>query len=227
MTELNWTAIGLLSELKYLNFREGYMLSGNVTDHTCNLTQLLFLDFQLTSIESLPDCIGTDLQQLGSLSLRGTSKLSYITPKIFTELPNLVMVTAFWSIINTSSIPTDDGWKTNNLKSVFLQTTATSGPGACLNMDELNEAQIEFINYYHACDNPCEGNVLHQKCSAYNWGDGKCNDHCCDYDGGDCHQLCPCNVSLWFNDRCDPECNISLCAYDFGSCIMILPVNMY
>ena len=61
-----------------------------------------------------------------------------------------------------------------------------------------------------------------QLCSKHIWQDGKCDDRCnseyCYYDGGDCKQLCDCDLDLWFNDKCDQSCNNTQCNYDFYTC---------
>ena len=48
---------------------------------------------------------------------------------------------------------------------------------------------------------------------------GQCNTHDCNWDGGDCNQLCQCDTDLWLNDKCDENCNTTDCIYDFYDCV--------
>lgn len=102
---------------------------------------------------------------------------------------------------------------------VWFFFEASTADGICDNVDNLSNQTQYFINYFGACDRPCEG----YGCSTYNWGNGICDTYCfsneCGYDNGDCSQLCLCDESLWGDGNCDNECNNYKCDYDFGDCL--------
>ena len=92
------------------------------------------------------------------------------------------------------------------------------------NSSELAESSLlQFIVKFNPCFSPCDTIEDNYFCTAENWQDGICQDRCnndiCNYDGGDCNQLCECDIEFLLNDECDPECNTSSCSYDMYNCL--------
>eukprot|EP01083_Nonionella_stella_P003041 8659_1 len=214
---VQWKSIGQLTSLKYLDLRESHrFVSGKISESICNLAQLKYLNIETNLISRVPDCIA-DLTDLYGVNLRGLPNLNYITPRLF-ELPNIVSIIGYYGGFNASSIPAE--WATS-LTTVFFQETPL-----CDEVDTMTPLQLAFMDQFDPCYKPCgDAQGLHAWCATYDWGDGICQPECCNYDGGDCHQTCPCDRSLWFNDRCDLECNNTLCAYDFGDCVPQMQMN--
>eukprot|EP01083_Nonionella_stella_P077549 211819_1 len=210
---VDWDSIGQLTYLKYLNMQEsGQYLSGPISDSICHLKELKYLDIETNLISRIPECIA-DLKELYAINLRGLPNVEYITPDLF-RLPHIVSIIAYYGSFNTSSIPADGDWSAS-LETVFLQQTPL-----CNQVDQMTSLQMEFMDAFDPCYKPCgESEGMHGWCATYDWGNGNCESECCNYDGGDCHQTCPCERSLWFNDQCDLECNNTLCAFDFGDCL--------
>ena len=107
---------------------------------------------------------------------------------------------------------------------VYLQQLTTITDGICSNLDKLDNATLKFINHFDACYQQCN---MTDDCTEDSLGNGVCDTGCnkveCNYDNGDCNQLCTfeCNMTLWFNDVCDISCNTSVCNYDFYQCLNI------
>ena len=89
----------------------------------------------------------------------------------------------------------------------------------------------EFLNDTNACYEVCDDNTVNRfECAPFEWQNGVCNEECnvedCNFDGGDCNQLCETesqgncySFGLFANGICDNECNISSCDYDKYECI--------
>ena len=88
----------------------------------------------------------------------------------------------------------------------------------------------DFLNATGACEDSCDFDSLAKLlCSPFDWQNGVCNQECnlgdCDFDGGDCNQLCQyyapdCySFGLFENGICDVECNTTYCNYDNYQCV--------
>ena len=88
-------------------------------------------------------------------------------------------------------------------------------------VDNDDSRLLEFIQTFDPCAATCLAVSI--SCSADSWQNGVCSGECdreeCDYDGGDCNQLCDCDYGKWFNNKCDIECNTTQCHWDFDQCI--------
>ena len=84
---------------------------------------------------------------------------------------------------------------------------------------------FQFLNSTDACEQFCNVGEFHLICHPHKWQDGYCDSACnkavCNYDGGDCNQLCDfdeCDYTMWTNNECDEECFNYDCGFDFCSC---------
>ena len=88
---------------------------------------------------------------------------------------------------------------------------------------------VDFFNQTGACDEVCGPYAAFgETCSPFDWQNGVCDEFCnvqeCNFDGGDCNQLClitnqDCDIySMLANDECNVECNNTYCSWDFGDC---------
>lgn len=89
----------------------------------------------------------------------------------------------------------------------------------------------EFLNDTNACTKVCDDSTTARfQCTPFEWQDGVCNSECdvqdCNFDGGDCSQLCQTktqgdcySLGLFANGICDSECNITECDYDKYECL--------
>ena len=87
---------------------------------------------------------------------------------------------------------------------------------------------LQFFNETGACDDKCDGDKFHTvNCKPITWRNGVCDMSCnnpsCNFDGGDCVQLCECwdEYELLGNGECDLKCNTSKCNYDELDCITL------
>lgn len=100
------------------------------------------------------------------------------------------------------------------------------------NNNHKNNGLDSFIAQFNPCESICDvkGENDYFSCAPSFYKDGICQQECnvqfCNYDGGDCNQLCDsqlCPTNLWFNDVCDSSeysgCNTTDCAFDFYTCI--------
>ena len=95
----------------------------------------------------------------------------------------------------------------------------------------------DFLNETNACVEVCDDDTFTKiLCSPFNWQNGVCDEDCnfagCNFDGGDCNQLCNIDspdcysISLFDNGICDVACNTSLCDYDKYECITESVLNI-
>ena len=83
-----------------------------------------------------------------------------------------------------------------------------------------NNSLLKFIEKFDPCTFTCSTSTI--GCTAFAWQNGVCLDGCncreCNYDGGDCNQLCDgeFDLCIWFNDECDVECNTTECNWDIA-----------
>ena len=86
-----------------------------------------------------------------------------------------------------------------------------------------NSELIQFIDEFNPCETPCNLEQEDTVCTMAIWGDGICHADCfrkeCNFDNGDCAQMCTCNSSILGNGICDDECNNEYCHYDYFDCI--------
>ncbi len=181
---------------------------------------LIYLDFSYSMFKSLPNCTG-DLLNLRSIALSRASTLEYIPKEIFT-LPKLKMLVLFQSALSYETFPQIEGWS-DSLVGVFLQDNITAS-SVCKNYGLLSEGTQAFIDHFDACWEACSDPFDTFTCPTYSYLDGKCDDACftpsCNFDGGDCSQLCECqNSSLLTNGVCDVACNTTACDYDLYACV--------
>ena len=80
-----------------------------------------------------------------------------------------------------------------------------------LGLDDNGLSLLKFIEMYDPCNSPCSAsNDRVWGCPNNRWKDGRCDENCnnefCNYDGGDCHQLCP---AFSHDSNSDSETNIN------------------
>ena len=117
------------------------------------------------------------------------------------------------------------------IKDKFVQLQRTP---ACNEFDELGEKIFNetypltsaVINITDACWQPCRRKSLASLvCRPFLYHDGFCNYECnvpdCNYDGGDCNQLCDftqCDYLSLGDGICDSGCRNAECGFDYCDC---------
>ena len=211
------------------------------SDSVCDWSLILYFDFRFSPfVEHVPfDCMAKNWQKLEYLQLGGFPSVTNISTQ-FWSLPNLN--TAFLEICNFDSFNFDletfpeftDSLVATSLSlnekicfgSIFIDDTKYDGFGYLektnfTSMDVDNYPLLQFIEKLNPCNMPC--NDGRSQCLNSVYQDGFCTENCnipaCDFDGGDCFQLCECrDYDLWDNEICDDACNTTRCHYDFGEC---------
>ena len=233
------SSFGTLSELRY--FEISQMISVTEFPHQiCNLNKLTALNMELTAIESIPKCI-IELRELESI-LFGAAGFIHSFPIQLLDneyFPNLEIVSAASSdalTLNTLII-------SNN----FSNFTAFD---AAFNYDPEKDTQYWFDHagfcddFYNElipnnskfyrwikdesiCVTACEitGELWDiAACLNYLYQNGICDEQCnrndCNWDGGDCTQICDCDPFQELgNGICNISCNTTNCQYDGGDCL--------
>ena len=100
------------------------------------------------------------------------------------------------------------------------------------NRQDLYSLEV-FVQTFNSCATVCSvsnGSYSLLSCLLLQWKDGVwgavCDTDYCDYDGGDCTQLCDTfNSGLLLNVECDMSCNTTICEYDYELCAVNVDVN--
>ena len=250
----NWPhSFSKLNKISFLQMQDSYLqnlpnlcLMENLRG--INIEQSLVASYSSdVYISYLPDCI-INLDQLQSIILYSANIVSF--PAELLSMPSIEEigflfdeqfgVEQFLSIINRSL--TENGlflWNkpsqtvySFSLSTICDEMTNYDLAGLSNEYDNLANIEIlkEFLNNTQACEQVCNFDTLHiLVCSPFRWQNGVCDSECnvaaCNYDGGDCNQLCQIEspdcytVGLFNNGICDKSCNISTCEYDKYECI--------
>ena len=252
-TTIPFKSFSKLEKLKAMVLTDCYhVLNQEIPDDMCNLKEIKYLEIEyLRFVEYIPyDCIATNWKELRYLVVAGILQTTYMPPQIW-NLPNLETVliagNAFSIAEKSFDFDTFDGFS-ESLRSVWLPngveicTNGTIvidnveykgfnylgyGRNSTLISDDDNTELLKFIAKFDPCRSPCA--IVSFDCYAIEWQNGVCLDECnieeCNYDGGDCNQLCDCEYDLWFNNQCDDECNTTQCNWDFYQCVESVDAN--
>ena len=247
-----------LNKISFFKLQDSFLQS--LPSNLCSMNNLraLFIEQSLIfsslfSITQLPDCI-TNLHSLQSIILVYSQINSF--PVGLFNMPNIeeigfpfaenINIQTFLDLINkTNSLDTFTWNKESESFYSFIDSPA------CEQWDheytywlnfEYFDVLDKFFNQTNACDKVCDEDTFQGVfCSPFNFQNGVCNDECnaaaCDFDGGDCNQLCQTDspdcysLSLFDNNVCDIGCNTSYCSYDNYECIdtsidIYFPPNM-
>ena len=201
-------SIGNLPELGYVDISETETLS-NFPIPFCNLKNLKGLEMEVSSIESVPECI-VNLPKLESLVLSGSFGFFDSLPIAIFNKPSLTEISCILSDLSISSL-----LRTNNFSSFAGFDAAFNydldkryyfeGSPFCDEYDKglipSNSTFYKWINESDCCETFCEatGALLDALyCPSYTWADGVCDKDCdipkCGFDGGDCTQNCDCDI---------------------------------
>ena len=244
---LPFESLSKLTKLKAVSLTEiPNALSTIIPESFCNLKEIIYFELQfITFISDIPfDCIASEWKSLEYFKMEVIPFVHDI-PTHFWLLPNLQTVLIDFSKKNTSYFTFDSFTSySTSLKNVSLTDAGVlcngsiridnieyagfgylgAGRAAGVNFtaqDVENHALLQFIQQYHPCFFPCSH--YGAQCVPSYYQNGVCEDQCnreeCNFDGGDCNQLCQCDSNLWFNDICDVSCNTTLCSYDFEQCV--------
>ena len=248
-----------LNKISFLKLSESYL--SDLPSNLCDMKNLRSINIAKSfstpypAINSLPDCI-TKLNLLQSI-LFYSSDISRFPVGLF-NMPNIaeigfivtdqIDITSFLDLINKTINSNDHN---NQFTWNEASQTVYSFRHSLL-CEQLNEASafevenryelanieilLQFINETGACDEICDIESLETlSCTAFIWQNGVCDDVCnsdsCNFDGGDCSQLCQMyspgcsSLSLFGNQYCDIVCNTSWCNYDNYQCISEIDVT--
>ena len=231
-------SIGRLNQLQYLELR-GYDVHYQLESipPLCTLSKLKLIKMeQSTFITTFPHCLGR-LESLEIVILTYFPNLNNISLEIF-NLPNLRIL----NLELTGNLSLDYLMNANhidpNTNFVYRDSARfeLDRSGLCMTVtnndnyaNNYKRSFIDFINTTGACNAVCGGNTAFiEECRATNWQNGFCNEHCnneeCEFDGGDCVQLCPFEDPINdYKELGNGECNIKYnrteCNYDYCDCI--------
>lgn len=233
----------LLENIQYLDISNNLYLPQIVSNMLCNFKRLRVFITKLSGMNGIPRCL-VDLTDLRYIDITG-SKGDMIDIGLL-NLPNLnefnwpnSMITELsftgYKDMETKSFDynpnTAFGWIGSNLcwrflgeESIIYQNQTTTWSQV---RHEYHPYLWQFLNDTNSCKYGCSyDNILDYGtgiCYETDWQNGICNEACnverCGYDGGDCNQLCECDMELLLNNRCDLECNSTQCNYDQYDCI--------
>ena len=212
-------------------------------------------------ITHLPDC-NVNLDQLQSVIIHYGNMISFpyglLSMSSIEEIGFMFDtqfgVIEFLDIFNSSLNNDNDGMFTwNNANKTEY---SFSGSNVCNEMtnfdiagfsneyDDLENIDLlkESSNSTGVCEVLCGIHTVHVFiCPPFKWQNGVCDGDCdfeaCNYDGGDCNQLCQIkspdcySLSLFNNGVCEEACNITECDFDQYECVTTpldiqFPTNM-
>ena len=245
--DIPFDSISKLSKLKALVlFQLPLITNGEIPSSVCNLKEIKYFESSFTNnLASIPfDCIATQWKRLNYLRLDIFPFITDLDAQ-FWELPELEFVwievcdldpsyfqfdtfTKFSNSLNTVALGGNERiCETGN---IIINNTEYTGFGY-LNLSDplaIDSDLLQFIERFDPCSNPC-GDASVYTCLNALHSNGVCDSNCnsdeCNYDGGDCNQLCNCSYTLWFNDECDNGCDNDLCNYDFYECGSYIDAN--
>ena len=226
MKKLKWVELPSAS-MKFLNL-----------DWICNLKHVRNLALVGTSGNtSLPTCL-SKIETIQRLRVE-----FFQTIDISTLLhPELVFLDAFGclitpldfenqlqQIINDSSITIMQLLEAIKDKFIYLQSTPVCDEFYQLGETVFNEKYPltnAVVNITEGCWHPCKYESLSTLiCRPFWYHDGVCHFECnvpdCNYDGGDCNQLCnftQCDYLSLGDGVCDSECRNEDCGFDYCDC---------
>eukprot|EP01084_Bolivina_argentea_P266775 452639_1 len=233
-----------LQSLKYFT-----SILGGLTEfppQLCSLPNLKVIQIDWSSITTIPHCVA-DLRDLEQFHINAGSMLARF-PLALLTLPNLQDVSlwkapflTFENLLAFNNINDDTNASLEEYFDAHFAWNDDANYYFSLTplCDDLSRIQYptkleEFLNKKIAnidtttttCTETCAGRDGHGNdmyCPPYVLGDGKCdfgcNTNACDFDHGDCNQLCfhsafsDCTEELFLNDVCDEECNNIWCTY--------------
>ena len=223
-----------------------------IPDDICNLKQMRLFDINFAPyVEYIPyDCIAQNWKELRWMKFDTFPQILSITPDIW-KLPNLRTVilanNGFTVASKSFDLSTFDGFSESLTRVLLASTFGVCHNGSVVingaeykgfgylsnstfsssDVENDDTKLLEFIQTFDPCAATCS--TVTFGCGADVWQDGLCSDQCnrdeCDYDGGDCNQLCDCEYDLWFNNECDTQCNTTQCSWDFYQCVQTPSLN--
>ena len=223
-----------LKNLQYLEL-EPYFYAPEFPEWVCELPKLKKIDFSFgRDIEFVPNCI-LKLRNLKYFAMPGAARLKSIPLELFTSMPNLVdfglkfsgslTIDSMMEYNNISDIETFDKMFSSWNENAFLWFQSS---GLCdVAYDETEVPMFyQFLNETGCCVEACSSVVNTVRCPEDGWQNGECSQMCnnadCQFDGGDCIQLChfdKCDYKLLGNGVCDEGCNTEYCNYDEYDCV--------
>eukprot|EP01084_Bolivina_argentea_P262053 443068_1 len=223
-------SIGKLTELRYLEISNSRTFS-YMPDSVCKLSKLRSIDLELSAITKIQHCI-SDLPNLQSVILSGMVGMDSLPITLFNH-PNLNEISAVHSIITVNSLIEYNNFNNfSQFDAAFQYSTDKTywfeKASFCSNLSliPINSNFYKFINDTKCCNVECKASNAFGAftCQSYDYNDGICDDQCknskCNFDGGDCVQLCDCDpFNELGNGVCDKHCNTSECLYDGYDCL--------
>ena len=233
----------LLRNIQYLDISNNLYLPPTVIEIICHFKNLRVLITKLSGMDEIPQCL-VDFTSLRYIDITA-SKGNQINIAIL-NLPNLNEFNWPNSAITEQSFigyqdnktksfeyneNTEFGWVGSNLCWRFLGTETILYQNKTTTWNEIKDEYYpylwQFLNKTNSCKYGCEYNDILDYgsgiCYETDWQNGVCNQACnvkrCLYDGGDCNQLCECDIQLLTNNKCDLKCNSTQCNYDQNECL--------
>eukprot|EP01083_Nonionella_stella_P126661 383459_1 len=221
-----------LKNLQYLSIVDSYSFI-SFPLAVCSMSQIKAIIIESTYITSVPHCV-KNLKHLQSLLLTGNPLLEWIPLELF-AMSNLLELSGAISKVSLDSLLSyNDLLSVDELDRVFQYNPQHNYwfeyADFCDDMTALPMDSIfwQFVNDSACCVSPCEdvgsSNALVDllQCRSDKHHDGVCHSTCknarCGWDGGDCTQLCECELRSLGDGVCDPLCNTTNCSYDGYDC---------
>lgn len=220
-----------LKNLRYFEFRTNRIVNNkavNIPDcieNNWNQLQYIRLAFSFSTTEAYVSPSLYNLQNIRSIEISSwpfnissfVNFTTYNENNLNRDNNSYVWFTSS-DICDTTSINNDNNTYIGNINQTWLEYIATETD---------NTELLSFITELDPCFEPC-GSILDSNgCNAFRWGDGICDTKCfnqrCNWDNGDCTQLCHCQhnltlISLLYNNECDAECDTNYCENDHFAC---------
>eukprot|EP01083_Nonionella_stella_P043974 118610_1 len=229
----------LPSDFEYLKkmryFRAEYSGLLEFPEQLCALKDLFGIHIEWAAIPSIPHCI-SNLSNLEIIIFNGLVDLTNVPIALF-SLPHLRELSLWKAAITYENL-----LAFNNISNDFSERFNWNASAEYyISLNGICDQTIryalpsklqEFMNETNACHYPCSPDpqtaFMSAFCPPNVFGDGRCDFGCnwylCEYDGGDCVQLCfatafsDCTWDLFTNEVCDAECDNEYCVgYKWGS----------
>ena len=211
-------------------------------DSFCNFKDsLVYLSIVLASIKNWNHECLSKFHKLKYFSVKtNLREIESFNWDVF-NLPNIELISLLansitFSTMTKSAFDYDDkgqlqflGYNEKTLNKVFLQLNQFCD--VYYNYEKhSNYSQLyEFVDLFNACEINCDSSQDEFSCTTDQNGNGYCDFECysnkCNFDNGDCNQLCnfeTCNITNWGDLICDLSCNSTVCNFDGNDCIFDL-----
>ena len=210
----------LMTNLRAINIEQSFSSSNSISelpDCIINLDKLQSIIFSASKIESFP---------IGLFSMSSIEEIGFLfTPTIALQ--------SFLDVINRTIHSNEYGnefkWNPTS-QTVYSFSFSWVCEEVYFGHYDVTNANFDifemFMNQTDGCQEVCRSFDF-LSCTSFVWQNGVCNEECnvaaCNFDGGDCNQLCweyssQCIIGLFDNGVCNSACNNSYCDFDKYEC---------